>query len=107
MSISNAQRTNLNDLELLAGEDITQFVEVTSALDRIAKKFLENLENNINQAKFAGSGSLVKNMTYRKSDDGKSVDIILLTDPAIFTISPVPPMLIVVIPPPLVPIFTV
>ena len=77
MNISSAQRTNLNDLEILAGEDITQFVEVTSALDRIAKKFLENLENNINQAKYAGSGSLVKNMTYRKSDDGKSVDIIL------------------------------
>jgi hypothetical protein len=77
MSISSAQRSNLNNLELFAGEDITQFVEVNSALDRVAKKFLENLENNINQAKFAGSGSLVKNMTYRKSDDGKSVDIIL------------------------------
>ena len=68
---------NLNNLELFLEEDITQFTKVTEALDRVAKMFLENLENNINQAKFAGSGSLVKNMTYRKSDDGKSVDIIL------------------------------
>lgn len=77
MSISSAQRSNLNDLEILAGEDITQFIEVNSALDRVAKKFLENLETNIKAAKFKGSGSLLTNMTYRKSDDGKSVDIIL------------------------------
>lgn len=74
MSIS---KSNLNDLEILSGEGIGKFEIVTEALDRVAKKFLENLENNINAAKFAGSGSLVKNMTYRKSDDGKSVDIIL------------------------------
>ena len=77
MSISNAQRTNLNDLELLEGEDITQFVEVTSALNRVAKMFLENLDKNIKAAKFAGSGSLLTNMTYEVSPDGKSVNIIL------------------------------
>lgn len=77
MSISSAQRTNLNDLEILAGEDIILFTRVTEALDAVAKMFLERLEDNIKSAKFKGSGSLLTNMTYRKSDDGKSVDIIL------------------------------
>lgn len=68
---------NLNNLELFLEQDITQFKEVTTAMDAVAKKFLTNLEANIKAANFAGSGSLLSNMTYEVSADGKSVDIIL------------------------------
>jgi hypothetical protein len=68
---------NLNNLELFRQEDFGEFVQVTEAMDRVAKMFLENLEANIKAAKFAGSGSLLTNMTYDVSPDGKSVDIIL------------------------------
>lgn len=68
---------NLNALPIFAQEGIGEFEILTEALDRVAVKFLENLEANIKAANFAGSGSLLKNMTYSKSDDGKSVDIIL------------------------------
>jgi hypothetical protein len=74
MSIS---KSNLNDLEILSGEGIGKFEIVTEALDRVAKKFLENLDKNIKAAKFAGSGNLINDATYKVSDDGKSVDIIL------------------------------
>lgn len=74
MSIS---KTDLLNLELFRQEGIGEFVQVTEAMDRVAKMFLENLEANINAAKFSGSGSLLSTMDYRVSDDGKSVDIIL------------------------------
>ena len=77
MSISSAQRANLNDLELFAEGDIVQFINVDEALDKAAVLFLKNLEANIKAAQFNGSGSLLTNATYRKSEDGKSVDIIL------------------------------
>ena len=77
MSISNAQRSNLNDLEFFAEGDIVQFINVDEALDKAAVLFLKNLEANIKAAQFNGSGSLLTNATYRKSEDGKSVDIIL------------------------------
>ena len=77
MSISSAQRANLNDLELFAEGDITQFINVDEALDKAAVLFLKNLEANIKSAQFNGSGSLLTNATYRMSDDRKSVDIIL------------------------------
>lgn len=73
----NISKSNLNDLEILSGEGVGKFEIVTEALNRVAKKFLENLEANIKAAKFAGSGSLLTNMTYEVSPDGKSVDIIL------------------------------
>lgn len=77
MSISSAQRANLNDLELFAEGDVVQFINVDEALDKAAVLFLKNLEANIKVAQFNGSGSLLTNATYRKSEDGKSVDIIL------------------------------
>lgn len=77
MSISSAQRANLNNLELFAEGDIVQFINVDEALDKAAVLFLKNLEANIKAAQFNGSGSLLTNATYRKSEDGKSVDIIL------------------------------
>lgn len=77
MSISSAQRMNLNDLELFAEGDIVQFINIDEALDKAAVLFLKNLESNIKAAQFNGSGSLLTNATYRKSEDGKSVDIIL------------------------------
>jgi hypothetical protein len=77
MSISSAQRANLNNLELFAEGDIVQFINVDEALDKAAVLFLKNLEANIKAAQFNGSGSLLTNATYRKSEDGKEVDIIL------------------------------
>lgn len=68
---------NLNNLELFLEGEVTQFSEVTKALDKAAIVFLKNLEANIKSAQFNGSGSLLSTATYRKSDDGKSVDIIL------------------------------
>jgi hypothetical protein len=73
----NISKTDLLNLELFRQEGIGEFVQVTEAMDRVAKMFLENLEANINAAKFSGSGSLLSTMDYRVSDDGKSVDIIL------------------------------
>ena len=74
MSISNS---NLNALPIFAQEGLGEFEILTAAMDKVAVKFLENLEANIKAAKFAGSGSLLTNMTYEVSPDGKSVDIIL------------------------------
>jgi hypothetical protein len=68
---------NLNALPIFAQEGIGEFEILTEALDKVAVKFLTNLEANIKAAKFAGSGSLLTNMTYEVSPDGKSVDIIL------------------------------
>jgi hypothetical protein len=73
----NISKKDLNDLEIFSQEEFGEFVQVTEAMDRVAKMFLENLEANINAAKFSGSGSLLSTMDYRVSDDGKSVDIIL------------------------------
>ena len=73
----NISKSNLNDLEILSGEGVGKFEIVTEALNRVAKMFLENLDKNIKAAKFAGSGSLLTNMTYEVSPDGKSVNIIL------------------------------
>jgi hypothetical protein len=73
----NISKSNLNDLEILSGEGVGKFEIVTEALDKVAKKFLENLDKNIKAAKFAGSGNLINDATYKVSDDGKSVDIIL------------------------------
>jgi hypothetical protein len=73
----NISKTDLNDLEIFSQEDFGEFVQVTEAMDRVAVMFLKNLEGNIKAANFSGSGSLLNNMTYRVSDDGKSVDIIL------------------------------
>lgn len=77
MSISSAQRANLDNLELFAEGDVTQFINVDEALDKAAVLFLKNLEANIKSAQFNGSGSLLTNATYRMSDDRKAVDIIL------------------------------
>jgi len=74
MNISNS---NLNALPIFAQEGLGEFNILTAAMDKVAVKFLENLEANIKAAKFAGSGSLLTNMTYDVSPDGKSVDIIL------------------------------
>ena len=74
MNISNS---NLNALPIFAQEGLGEFEILTAAMDKVAVKFLENLEANIKAAKFAGSGSLLTNMTYKVSPDGKSVDIIL------------------------------
>lgn len=74
MNISNS---NLNALPIFAQEGIGEFEILTEALDRVAVKFLTNLEANIKAANFAGSGSLLSNMTYKVAKDGKSVDIIL------------------------------
>jgi hypothetical protein len=73
----NISKTDLLNLELFRQEDFGEFVQVTEAMDRVAVMFLKNLEGNIKAANFSGSGSLLNNMTYRVSDDGKSVDIIL------------------------------
>lgn len=73
----NISKSNLNDLPIFTQEGLGEFEILTAALDKVAVKFLENLEANIKSANFAGSGSLLTNATYKVSPDGKAVDIIL------------------------------
>ena len=75
MSIGKAYLKNGIDASAL--DNIVDFGEVTTALQKIAADFATRIEQNINTYKLVASGDLAKKIIIETSDDGKTVNIIM------------------------------
>ena len=75
MSIGKAYLKNGIDASAL--DNIVDFGEVTTALQKIAADFATRIEQNINTYKLIASGDLAKKIIIETSDDGKTVNIIM------------------------------